>query len=165
MEKALKSVEDETGLKPEQIETITFHYPKLPMGPGDESQFCLQVTTKKPYAKNTVLAGFRPSGEKPVGEIVKLREKMLLHLTSDTQFTVLHETLLDEFKKGKSATTDGVMADALRAARRAHTRWSSGLTPADCPPRSSRLPRRNCSRSYPCSSQSRSCSGPTSTRS
>jgi prepilin-type processing-associated H-X9-DG protein len=133
LQKALKAVEDETGLKPDQIDTITFHYPKLPMGPGDESQFCLQVTTKTPYAKDSVLAGFRPNGERPVGEIVKLREKMLLHLTSDTQFTVLHESLLDDFKKGKSATTDGVTADALRVARAGTHALVVGFDPSGLP--------------------------------
>src|SRR5689334_21045125 len=41
LDKALKTVEEETGLRPEQIETITFHYPKIPMGSGDEAQFVL----------------------------------------------------------------------------------------------------------------------------
>src|SRR5436190_11180676 len=60
LEKGLKTIQDETGLRPEQIETVTFHYPKLPMGPGDEAQFILQVTTKKPYQRETLLTRLRP---------------------------------------------------------------------------------------------------------
>jgi len=133
LEKALKTVEDETGLRPEQIETITFHYPKVPMGPGDEAQFVLQVTTKKPYPRDTVLSGFRSKNANATSDVVTLREKMLLHLTSDTQFTVLHETLLDDFKKGKSTVTDGVMADALKAARDGKHALVLGFDPSGLP--------------------------------
>src|SRR5262245_36379717 len=48
LEKALAEVEKETGLRPEQIESVTFHYPKFPQGNGDERLFVLQVVTKKP---------------------------------------------------------------------------------------------------------------------
>jgi prepilin-type processing-associated H-X9-DG protein len=133
LEKALKTVQDETGLKPEQIETVTFHWPKLPMGPGDEALFVLQVTTKTPYVKDTLLSGFRAKDEKATGDVIKLREKMLLHLTSETQFTVLHETLLDQFKKGKAATTDGVLSDALKAARAGKHALVAGFDPSGLP--------------------------------
>ena len=134
LEKGLKTIETETGLRPEQIETITFHYPKLPMGPGDEALFCLQVTTKKPFVKDTLLGGFRPKDEKASGEIVKLREGMLLHLTTETQFTVVHESLLEDFKKGKAATTDGVLADAVKAARDGKHALTFGMDPSGLPP-------------------------------
>ena len=133
LDRALKTVETETGLRPEQVETITFHYPKLPMGPGDEALFCLQVTTKKPYPKETLLGGFRPKGEMPKGQVAKLRGDMLLHLTADNQFTVLHESLLDEFNKGKSDRTDGVLAHALKAAREGKHALVVGLDPSGLP--------------------------------
>jgi prepilin-type processing-associated H-X9-DG protein len=133
LENGLKTVVDETGLRPEQIDTITFHYPKIPMGPGDEALFVLQVTTKTPYVKDTLLNGFRNKGEKTTGDIVKLREKMLLHLTSETQFTVVHESLLDDFKKGKSTVADGVMADALKAARAGKHALVVGFDPSGLP--------------------------------
>ena len=46
-----------TGLRPENLNSVTFHFPKFPQGPGDEEVFVLQVTTKKPYDKDTVAAG------------------------------------------------------------------------------------------------------------
>jgi hypothetical protein len=133
LNKALEAIEKETGLRPEQIDTITFHFPKLPMGPGDEALFVLQVVTKKPYAKDGLLPGFRDKDAKAADGVIKLREKMLLHLTSDTQFTVLHETLLDEFKKGKATATDGVLADAVKAARSGKHALTVALDPSQLP--------------------------------
>src|SRR5438309_8949013 len=109
LEEALKNLERETGLRPEQIDTVTFFYPKLPGGPGDESQFVVQVTTKKPYTPDGLLKGLREKDEKPVGGFTKLQGGLVLHHTSDTQFTVLHESLVDRFKKGATKTTDGVV--------------------------------------------------------
>src|SRR5436305_553801 len=45
LEKVLKDVEKETGLRPEQIQSVTFHFPKFPQGQGDERLFVLQVVT------------------------------------------------------------------------------------------------------------------------
>src|SRR5206468_2746717 len=78
LDKALQTIEKETGLRPEQIDSITFHYPKLPMGPGDEALFVLQVVTRKPYAKDALLPGFRAKDAKAEDGVVKLQEKMLL---------------------------------------------------------------------------------------
>jgi hypothetical protein len=133
LDKALSTIEKETGLRPDQIDTITFHFPKLPMGPGDEAVFILQVTTKKPYAQDALLPGFRAKDAKATDGVVQLREKMLLHLTSETQFTVLHETLLDEFKKGKAAAADGVLAEALKAARAGKHAVTVALDPSQLP--------------------------------
>ena len=133
LDKALKAVEDDTGLRPEQIDSITFHYPKLPMGPGDEAVFVFQVTTKKPYAKDTLLKGFRGKDAKANGDIIPLREKLVLQLTSETQFSVLHQSLLDEFQKGASKTTDGAMADALKAARAGKHALVVGFDPSGLP--------------------------------
>jgi prepilin-type processing-associated H-X9-DG protein len=133
LEKALKNLEDETGLRPEQIDSITFHYPKLPMGPGDEALFVLQVTTKTPYANDTLLKGLRGKDAKANGDLIRLREKMVLHLTSETQFSVMHESLLDEFQKGKTKSTDGVMADALKAARAGKHALVVGFDPSGLP--------------------------------
>ena len=130
---ALQSIEKETGLRPEQIDSITFHYPKLPMGPGDESLFVLQVTTKKPYGKDAILPGIREKGAKPEGDVVTLRENMRLHLTSDTQFTVLHESLLDDFRKGKATAKQGVLADAVQAARAGKHALTFAIDPSQLP--------------------------------
>src|SRR5262245_53657791 len=79
LDKGLQFIEKETGLRPEQIDNITFHFPKLPSGPGDEALFVLQVVTRKPYSRDTVLSGFRPKDAKVEGEVVKLKDRMLLH--------------------------------------------------------------------------------------
>ncbi|HEX3149189.1 MAG TPA: DUF1559 domain-containing protein [Gemmataceae bacterium] len=134
LEKALKTVQDETGLTPDQIASITFHWPKIPAGPGDEVLFMLQVVTKTPYDKGKVLTGFRDKEAKSTGDVVKLREAMLMHLTSDTQFTVLHESLLDEFKKGATKTTEGILADALKLAKSGKNALTFGLDPSGLPP-------------------------------
>jgi Protein of unknown function (DUF1559) len=133
LDPALKTVEKETGLRPENINTVTFHFPKLPQGPGDEQLFIIQVTTKKPYDKQTVLSGLRAKGEMAKGDVVKLQNKFILHLTSDTQFTVLHESLLDEFKKGPPKAKDGVMAEAIKSAREGKNTLVLGLDPSGLP--------------------------------
>jgi hypothetical protein len=134
LETSLKRIEEETGLRPEQIDTVTFHFPKIPAGPGDERQFVLQVTTKKPYTKDTLLKGLRAKDAKPSGDVVKLQDEMVLHLTSDTQFSVMHEKLLEEFNKGAAKKTGGVMADALKAAREGKNALVAGLDPSQLPP-------------------------------
>jgi len=58
---------------------------------------------------------------------------MLLHLTSDTQLTILHETLLDEFQKGKATRTEGVLADALKIAREGKHTLVAGIDPSQLP--------------------------------
>jgi prepilin-type processing-associated H-X9-DG protein len=133
LEKVLKEVEKHTGLRPEQIESVTFHFPKFPQGPGDQRLFVLQVVTKTPYDKNTLLTGFRLKDAKVDGDVIKLDEKMVAHLTSETQFTVTHETLLDEFKKGPAKTTDGVMKDAIQAAKAGKNALVVGLDPSGLP--------------------------------
>jgi len=133
LDKALQSLEKETGLRPEHIASATFYYPKFPQGPGDETLFVLQVVTKKPYDKATLLSGLRPKGETPKGDVVKLEGKMVLHLTSETQFTVTHETLLDEFAKGASKVTQGTMADAIRQAKAGNNTLVAGLDPGQLP--------------------------------
>lgn len=133
LEKVLKDVEKETGLRPEQIESVTFHFPKIPQGDGDQRLFVLQVVTKKPYDKGTLLAGFRLKDAKVEGDVIKLEEKMVAHLTSDTQFTVTHESLLDEFKKGPAKSTDGIMKDAIQAAKGGKSTLVVGLDPSGLP--------------------------------
>jgi prepilin-type processing-associated H-X9-DG protein len=133
LEPALKAAEKETGLRPENLNSLTFHFPKIPQGPGDEQLFVVQVSTKKPYDKQTVLAGLRRKGETAKDGVVKLQQNFVLHLTSDTQFTVLHESLLDEFKKGPPKAKDGVMADAIKAAREGKNALVFGLDPSGLP--------------------------------
>jgi Protein of unknown function (DUF1559) len=133
LDKALKTVQDETGLTPEQIESITFHYPKFPAGDGDQVLFVLQVVTKKPFNQASVLAGFRDKEAKSTGDVVKLRDAMLMHLTSETQFTVLHESLLEDFKKGAAKTTDGLLGDALKLAKAGKNALTFALDPSGLP--------------------------------
>jgi prepilin-type processing-associated H-X9-DG protein len=133
LEKALKEVEKETGLRPEQIQSVTFHYPKIPQGSGDETLFVLQIVTKKPYDKDKVLIGFRPKGATANGDVIKLEAKMVAHLTTETQLTILHETLLDEFKKGATKTTEGVMKEAIQAAKAGKNALVVGLDPSGLP--------------------------------
>lgn len=132
LEKVLAEVEKETGLRPEQIQSATFHFPKFPQGNGDERLFVLQIVTKKPYKRDTLLSGFRLMDGKANGDVIPLVEKMALHLTSETQFTVLHESLLEDFKKGPKAT-DGVMKDAIAAAKSGKNTLVAGLDPSQLP--------------------------------
>jgi len=133
LDTALARLEKETGLRPEQVNTITFHFPKIPSGPGDESLFVLQITTKKPYDRSKILAGLRGKGEDGKGDVVKLRERMVLHLTSETQFTVLHETLLEDFQNGKPTTIAGLMSEALTAAKSGKHTLVAGIDPSQLP--------------------------------
>jgi len=131
LEKMLAEVEKETGLRPEQIQSATFHFPKFPQGDGDQRLFVLQIVTKKPYKRDTLLNGFR-IGEPAKDDVIPLEQKMVVHLTSDTQFTVLHESLLEDFKKGPKAT-DGVMKDAIAAAKSGKNAFVAGLNPSQLP--------------------------------
>jgi Protein of unknown function (DUF1559) len=133
LEKGLQSVEKETGLRPEQINTLTFHFPKFPQGDGDQRLFVLQVTTKKPYDKNTLLAGFRAKDEGVKGDLIKLQDNMFAHLTSETQFTVVHESLLEDFKKGPVKAKDGIMTEAIQAARAGKNNLTVALDPSGLP--------------------------------
>lgn len=133
LEKVLKDVEKETGLRPEQIHSATFHFPKIPGGNGDEALFVLQIVTKKPYDKATLLAGLRKDGEAVKDDVVVLREKLVAHLTSESQFTVLHESLLAEFKKGATKVTDGVMKEVIQAAKSGKSTLVAGLDPTGLP--------------------------------
>lgn len=129
----LKDAETEVGLSPDDLETVTFHYPKFPGGDGDQELFVLQVVTKKPYDKATILKGFRGKGEMPKGDVLKLGvTNFVLHFTSDRQFTVLHETLLADFKKGAVAK-DGVLKEALAAATDGKAALVFGLDPTYLP--------------------------------
>jgi hypothetical protein len=132
LEKLLAEVEKETGLRPEQIQSATFHFPKFPQGNGDQQLFVLQIVTKKPYKRDTLLGGFRLKDADAKGDVIPLVEKMVVHLTSDTQFTVLHESLLEDFKKGPKAT-DGVMKDAIAAAKAGKNAFVAGLDPSQLP--------------------------------
>jgi hypothetical protein len=93
--------------------------------------FVLQVVTKKPYDKATLLAGFRAKEE--AKDVIPLVNQLVAHLTSDTQFTVLHSSLLEEFKKGPSKTTDGIMKDAIAAAKTGKSTVVAGLDPSQLP--------------------------------
>jgi len=133
LDEGLKTIEKETGLRPEQIASLTIHFPKLQFGSGDQQLFVLQVTTKKAYDKETILRGIRQKGETVKDDVIKLQDKFVLHFTSDTQFTVVHETLLDDFKKGPPKATDGVMSEAIKAAKSGKNTLVFGLDPSALP--------------------------------
>jgi len=132
LDSGLKALEKETGLRPEDIRSITFHYPRAPQGPGDQVLFVIQVATKKPYNRDSLLAGLRPKGEMAKGDVLKLKEGMVLEFTGDTQFTVTHESLLEEFKKGPKSA-EGVMSEAIKAARAGKNALVVGLDPSGLP--------------------------------
>lgn len=129
----LKEVTDVVGIQPDDVETLTFHYPKFPAGPGDETLFVFQIVTKKPYDKDTILKGVRPKGVMPKGDVIALEGngKLMLHLTSDRQFTVVHESLLKDFTK--AAAKDGPLAEAIKVARDEKSTAVFGLEPSGLP--------------------------------
>jgi hypothetical protein len=129
----LKEMEGRFALSPDDVETLTFHFPKMPQGPGDEELFVLQVVTKKPYDRDTIFKGLRKKGEMPKGDVLTLADtKLVVHFTSDRQFTVTHETLLEDFKKGTPAK-DGPLADALKIVKEGKATLVFGLDPATLP--------------------------------
>ena len=129
----LKEAQTAIGLAPDDVDTLTFHYPKFPQGPGDEELFVLQVVTKKPYDRATLFKGLRKKGEMPKGDVLALADtQLVVHFTSDRQFTVLHDTLLGDFKKGTVAK-DGPLADAVKTAKDGQSVLVLGLDPAQLP--------------------------------
>ena len=132
----LRGIEKATGLRPEQIQSAHVLLSKTPARTAaTNGSSCLQIVTKKPYDKDKFLAGLRCEGAKVKdGIVAKLESKMVAALHHrDTQLTVLHESLLDEFKKGASKMTEGVMKDAIAAAKSGKNALVAGLDPSRLP--------------------------------
>ncbi|WP_020468141.1 DUF1559 family PulG-like putative transporter [Zavarzinella formosa] len=133
LEKILGDLEKSQGLTPEQLDTVTFHFPKIPAGPGDETLFIVQVVTKTPYDRTKVLGGLRAPKAEIKNDVVEIAGPFRLHLTSPTQFTVLHESLLADFVKGPGKATDGPLAGAIKAAKDPANTLTLGLDPSGLP--------------------------------
>jgi hypothetical protein len=63
-DKAIADAVKEFGIHPDAVETVTFFYPTMPMGPGDQQVFILIVTTNKPYDKTNLLSYVRKKDAK-----------------------------------------------------------------------------------------------------
>jgi Protein of unknown function (DUF1559) len=109
-----KKLEEASGIVLSNVETATFCFPKLPSGPGDDSLFLVVVSTKQPYDGSKLLAKVRKGEAKD--KVVPIDDNMVLHLTSERIFAIMHKTLLDNYAKGPSDAKPGVLADAIRAA-------------------------------------------------
>ena len=133
LEEALKNVEKETGLTPDQLDTVTFSFPKMPQGPGDETLFVVQVVTKQPYDKVKLLAGLRTAKGEMKDDTIPLAGKFKLHFTSPTQFTVLHESLAADFVKGAGMAKDGALAGVIKAAKDPANTLTFGIDPSGLP--------------------------------
>jgi hypothetical protein len=121
IDKALAAAEKEIGIRPDAVDTVTFFYPTMPMGPGDEQAFVVIVTTNKPYDKNTLLKNVRKKDAKEKDGLVPLTDKLLLSFTNERTFMVLHEAHLEKFKKGPLGDQKpGVMSEALKLAGQKH---------------------------------------------
>ena len=79
LEKVFAELQKNIGMTPDQLETVTFSYPKMPAGPGDESLFIVQVVTKAPYDKTKLLVAQRaPKAEAAQPFAGSSRETLLL---------------------------------------------------------------------------------------
>lgn len=121
------------GITLDDLDTITFHYPKMPAGPGDETLFVVQVVTKTPYDKSKIFVQQRAPKEEIKNDVVVMTNSMRMHFTSPTQFTILHETLLNEFLKGASKVNEGPLAGAIKAARDSNNTLTLGIDPSGLP--------------------------------
>jgi hypothetical protein len=121
LDKALAAAEKEIGIRPDLVDTATFFYPTMPQGPGDETTFVAIVTTTKPYDKSALLKNVRAKDAKEKDGFIPLEAKLQLALVGERTFAVMHESLVEKFKKGDfGGQKDGVMAEALKLAAAKH---------------------------------------------
>ena len=121
LDKALAYVEMETGVRLETVETVTFYYPNMPQGPGDETTFNVIVTTNKPYDKVALLKEARLKDSEVKDGMIALEGKLFLHFLNEKSFVVLHEANIEAFKKGPLRDQkSGVMTEALKLAKENH---------------------------------------------
>jgi prepilin-type processing-associated H-X9-DG protein len=123
-EKALKEVQDNVGILAEDVETVTFYYPQMPQGPGDEKTFVVAVVTNKPYSRSKLLNTYRQKDSKDSKEdadTVKLEQDFVLHFTNSQTFAVMHKSLVEKYKKGPiSDRKEGPASKALKLATEKH---------------------------------------------
>jgi hypothetical protein len=119
---ALIAADKEIGIRPDIVDTATLIYPTMPQGPGDETTFILIVTTTKPYDQASLLKNLRKKDAKPKDGFVPLDEgKLVLNLTGEKTFAVLHEKHIEKFKKGPlGEQKEGIMSEALKLAKAKH---------------------------------------------
>ncbi len=145
-EKALKEFEKQMGLLAETVETVTFYFPQMPQGPGDEKTFVVAVITNKPYDRTKIMDYLRAkppvkkldakpkvseiadlpkdSKEKEITfkDTVKLQEDFVLHFTNERTFAVMHKSLVAKYVKGAiKDRKDGPISKALKLATEKHT--------------------------------------------
>jgi Protein of unknown function (DUF1559) len=128
----LAKIVAEGGIAPDSVDTVTFHYPKLPQGPGDEQLFCVQVVTKVPYEAEKLLPGLRPKGEMAKGNAIPLVGDFVLHLISEKHFAVAHKSLTESLLKGAPAK-EGTHANLLKVAREGKHTIVFGFDPSALP--------------------------------
>ena len=133
LEKVFAELQKNIGMTPDQLETVTFSYPKMPAGPGDESLFIVQVVTKAPYDKAKLLVAQRAPKAEVKNDLVALTGSQRLHFTSATQFTLLHESLVADFLKGPAKSADGPLAGAIKAAKDPANTLTLGVDPSGLP--------------------------------
>ncbi len=119
LDKYLGEAKDEIGLAVDSVDTVTFCYPNMPVGPFDQQVFLIIVTTKTPYDKDSLLKKLRRKDGAVMDNRVALQGgRWVLQFAGDTMFMVMHDSLLEKF--GKASAPDskpGVMTDALKLAR------------------------------------------------
>ncbi|MCE9532757.1 MAG: DUF1559 domain-containing protein [Planctomycetes bacterium] len=110
------------GLRLDSVETATFFYPTMPMGPGDETTFVIIVSTRKPYDKVTLFKEIRDKRKEQVKDgHFPLANKLYLKFLDEKSFVVLHEIHFEMFKKPPAPQDkDGVVTEALKMARDKH---------------------------------------------
>ena len=122
LDDALAEAQKAVGVSLDSVETITFCYPTLPMGNGDQLTFVVIVTTNKPFDKNAILKEVRDAKKgKEEDGFTQLQEKLLLHFPNERTFVVLHESNRAAFKKGPlGEQKPGAMTEALKLANDKH---------------------------------------------
>jgi len=132
-EQALKELEAMLGIGVDMVDTVTFYYPRMPQGPGDEKSFVVAVVTKKPYAKEKILIKLRAKGADDTEEMVKLQDGFVLHFTSQRTYAVMHKSLVEKYAKGPiKEPKSGPISDALKLASEKHglvAGWNLGALP------------------------------------
>jgi hypothetical protein len=86
----------------------------MPGGPGDEQLFMVVVSTLQPYDVAKLLPSLRKGEAKD--KVVSLGDNMVLHLTGEKLFAVMHKSLLDAYAKGPAPAKEGVLAATIRLA-------------------------------------------------
>ena len=121
-DKALADFESEMGISADSVDSVTFYYPQMPAGPGDEKTFVVAVITKRPYDKAKVLSYLRDKEAKEKDHTVAIEGDFVLHFTNARTFAVMHKSLVEKYAKGAiKDRKPGAVSDALKLATEKHT--------------------------------------------